>query len=72
LDAEFRNKELEKLYRESSLAHERAQTEKVMIEKQKESIEKRLENLEIQLRECQINKHKSDLEVARLTAKISE
>src|SRR5262249_6807051 len=59
-DAEARNKETERLYRESLLAHERAQTEKVMTEKQKESLEKRIENLEQQLKEAQVGKHHSD------------
>jgi hypothetical protein len=51
LDAQSRCQELEKLYRESALAHERAHTEKVMIEKQSQALEKRLEYLEHQWQE---------------------
>lgn len=48
LDAQSRCQELEKLYRESALAHERAHTEKVMIEKQNQVLEKRIAYLEQQ------------------------
>ncbi len=48
LDAQARCQELEKLYRESALAHERAHTEKLMIQKQNETLEKRIERLEAQ------------------------
>ena len=67
-DAESRNKELEKSYREVLLAHERAQTEKMMIEQQKISLEKRLENLERELKEWQASKHQCDLEITKLTS----
>jgi chromosome segregation ATPase len=48
LDAQARCQELEKLYRESALAHERAHTEKLMIQKHNETLEKRIERLETQ------------------------
>jgi chromosome segregation ATPase len=48
LDAQARCQELEKLYRESALAHERAHTEKSMIQKHNETLEKRIERLEAQ------------------------
>ncbi len=51
LDAQARCQELEKLYRESALAHERAHTEKVMIQKQNETLEKRIDYLENNQRE---------------------
>ncbi len=46
LDAQSRCQELEKLYRESALAHERAHTEKLMIQKHNEVLEKRINHLE--------------------------
>ena len=46
LDAQARSQELERLYRESALAHERAHTEKVMIQKHNEALEKRIDHLE--------------------------
>jgi hypothetical protein len=46
LDAQARCQELEKLYRESALAHERANTEKIMIQKHNEALEKRMDYLE--------------------------
>ncbi len=46
LDAQARCQELERLYRESALAHERAHTEKLMIQKQNEALEKRIDRLE--------------------------
>lgn len=64
---ESRNQELEKSYRGAALAHERARTEKVMIEQQKAYLEKRIENLEHQLKECQLAKHQCELKMARLT-----
>lgn len=67
-DAKSRNKELEKSYREVLLGHERAQTEKMMIEQQKISLEKRLENLERELKEWQASKHQCDLEITKLTS----
>lgn len=69
-DAEDRNKETERLYRESLLVHERVHTEKAMTEKQKEALEKRIENLEQQLKEAQAGKHQSDLEIAVLKAAV--
>ncbi len=56
LDAQSRCQELEKLYRESALAHERAHTEKVMIEKQNQVLEKRIAYLERQWQEQSSNK----------------
>lgn len=67
LDVESRNQELEKSYREVALAHERARTEKVMIEQQKVSLEKRVENLEHQLKESQFSKHQCELKMAKMT-----
>jgi chromosome segregation ATPase len=51
LDAQARCQELEKLYREAALAHERAHTEKLMIQKQNEALEKRIDYLENNRRE---------------------
>jgi len=48
LDAQSRCQELETRYRESALAHERAHTEKLMIEKQNQALEKRIDILEHQ------------------------
>ncbi|MBS0351035.1 MAG: DNA-binding protein [Proteobacteria bacterium] len=45
LDAQARCQELERLYRESALAHERVNTEKSMIQKQNEALEKRIDDL---------------------------
>ena len=50
LDAS-RCQELERLYRESALAHERAHTEKLMIQKQNDTLEKRINYLENNWRE---------------------
>ena len=46
LDAQARCLELERLYRESALAHERVHTEKGMIQKHNEALEKRIDDLE--------------------------